>query len=270
MKLLPRRLILIGLIVLGFAAVIATPAASLGGATSRGQATAPLKDQPTNGALPDTLAAAQPGNLSTAYRGATTPPPPEQDPCLSCHIAGEFVNEWIPISRWYVFIAMWFIFIFGITRNVSVWKSRDLWQPRRMVHLGSIAASFFALQAVSGIILVFFYKSTPEAVISTVSVIKTIHWGSGIILFITTLGLSLTGYLLPGYQRAFWLIIGITTVLGSGLAIANLSFYYLYAEWHIPPSPSRLYAFHILLLPIIIAGAMSLYFIIPGKRGETK
>jgi len=59
-------------------------------------------------------------------------------------------------------------------------------------------------------------------------------------------------------------------MIGSVLGIANLSFAYLYAEWHDPPVPGHLYAFHILLIPIAIAGFMSIYFIILRKRGETQ
>jgi len=139
-----------------------------------------------------------------------------------------------------------------------------------MVHLGRLTAIFLVLQVITGIILFFFYKSTPEVIISIKSVIKAVHWGSGIILFITTLGLSFTGYLLPWYQRAFWAIIAITAIFGSSLAIANLSFTYLYADWHIPPSPSHLYAFHVLLLPVLIASVISVYIIILRKRGEIK
>ena len=165
---------------------------------------------------------------------------------------------------------MGLIFIFGITRNLIVWKPRELWHHHWMVPLARITAFFFVLQAITGIILFFFYNYTPEAIISIVSVIKAIHWGSGIILFITTLGLSFAGALLPWYQRAFWAIIAITAIFGSSLAIAKLSFAYLYADWHIPPSPSHLYAFHVLLLPVIIASMMSIYIIILRKRGEIK
>ena len=33
---------------------------------------------------------------------ASMPPPPNQDTCLSCHIAGENKNLWAPLGRWSV------------------------------------------------------------------------------------------------------------------------------------------------------------------------
>jgi quinol-cytochrome oxidoreductase complex cytochrome b subunit len=74
----------------------------------------------------------------------------------------------------------------------------------------------------------------------------------------------------PDYQRPFWGLIFITGLIGGTLAIANLSFAYLYAEWHDPPAPGHLYSFHILLIPIAMAGLMSLYLMLmQRKRGET-
>ena len=264
MKILSRRIILMGVVMIAFAALVAITSGSASASPPQGEVDRKL--------LQDSAPAdyAHLELLAGMADFSNTPPPPDQDPCLSCHIAGEIIGEWVPISRWFIFGAVGLIFIFGITRNFSVWKTRELWQHRRMVHLGRLTAIFLIIQVITGIILFFFYKSTPEVIISIKSVIKAIHWGSGIILFITTLGLSFPGYLLPWYQRSFWAIIAITAIFGSSLAIANLSFAYLYADWHIPPSPSHLYAFHVLLLPVIIASVISVYIIILRKRGEIK
>jgi hypothetical protein len=54
---------------------------------------------------------------------STAPPPPNQDPCLSCHISGAATGEWIPISRWFVFGTMGLILVFGIARNSCVWRT---------------------------------------------------------------------------------------------------------------------------------------------------
>lgn len=250
MKHLSHRLIFIGLIVLAFAAIIAT---------NRGHANETVPEGP----VPDWELA-----VASAEKPEASLPPPEQNPCLHCHVEGEIVNEWMPISRWFVFSAMGLVFIFGMTRNLIVWRTRELWHHRWMYNFGKISAFFLILQAGTGLILVFFYSSAPEAFLQFSSVIKAIHWGSAIILFIATLALSVAGYLLPWYQRAFWALIFITEIIAGALAIANLSFAYLYADWHIPPSPSHLYAFHMLLIPIAIAGMLSIYFIMLSKRGE--
>ena len=165
---------------------------------------------------------------------------------------------------------MGFAFIFGISRNFIVWRTRELWHFRWMYHLSRITAILFILQVITGVILVFLHSSTLEIIVQIPVVIKAIHWGSAVVLLIAALGLSLAGALLPWYQRPFWAMLFVTGVIGGALAIANLSFTYLYAEWHIPPPPSRLYAFHVLLIPIGIAGIMSIILIMLRKRGETQ
>jgi len=260
MKLLSRRLIFIGLIVLGFAIIFAT---------SNGQANAPAEEQSPDWEEISSLAMGPAETISGEHL-STLPPPAEPEPCRHCHIAGEIVNEWSPISRWLVFGVMGFTFIFGISRNIIVWRTRELWQHRWMYYFSSITALVFVLSVITGIGGLLLNKATPEIIAQITAIIKAIHWGSGIALLITALGLSFAGAMLPWHQRPFWTMIFITGMIGSMLGIANLSFAYLYAEWHDPPVPSHLYAFHILLIPIAIAGLMSIYFIILRKRGETQ
>jgi hypothetical protein len=268
MKLLPRRLIVIGLIMLGFAVAFATPAASLEGTASSGQAITRPNEQPPNWEQISSMAA-EPVRTVSGENLPSLPPPAERDPCLHCHIAGEIFNEWMPISRWFVFGAMGLTFIFGVTRNFIVWQTRKQWHLYWMNPLSRITALFFLIQASAGIVLLLLRNTTPEIIVQIVSIVKVIHWGSGIVLFIAALGVSLAGALRPWYQRPFWTMIFLTTLLGGALAIANLSFAYLYAEWHTPPSPSHLYTLHMLLIPVAIAGLLSIYFIVLRKRGET-
>lgn len=269
MKLLPHRLIFIGLIILGLAVIAASPVASLGDTTNREPATLLKADPPPNWDQVSSLAEAQTESVS-GENLSNLPPPAEQNPCLHCHIAGEIYNEWSPISRWFVFGAMGLTFFFGLTRNFIVWRTREIWHHRWMYHLGNITVLFFTLQVGTGTILFLIPNTTSEIFLQIVSVIQAIHWGSSVVLFIAALGFSLGGALLPWYQRPFWAMIFITTILGGALAIANLSFTYLYAEWHEPPPPSHLFILHMLLSPIAIAGIMNIYFIIQRKRGETQ
>jgi hypothetical protein len=260
MKLLPRRLIFIGLIVLSFAVIFAT---------GQVQATAPTEKQPPNWDKISSLAAGPAENVS-GENPASLPPPAEMNPCLHCHIAGEIYNEWAPISRWFVFGAMGLTFFFGISRNFIVWRTRERWHDRWMFHLGRITALFFVLQASTGIILFIIPETTSEIIGQVMSIIQAIHWGSSIALFIAALGFSLGGALLPEYQRPFWAMIFITSIIGGALAVANLSFNYLYAEWHDPPPPSHLFILHMLLSPIAIASIINIYFMVLRKRGETQ
>lgn len=268
MKLFPQRMFFSGLIVLGLAVIIAAPAASLGGAPTSGQASAGIQAAAAlHGELPAGTAL-QPETISTVQR--STVPPPEQNPCLHCHVAGEIVNEWSPISRWFVFGTMGFTFIFGMTRNFMVWRTRQLWQHRWMYFFSRATAFVFVVSAISGIVVLLLNQATLGIITQITAVINAIHWGSGIVLLIAALGLSFGGALLPWYQRPLWAMIFITGIVGGALGIANLSFTYLYGEWHDPPAPGHLYGFHILLIPLAIAGILSIFFILQGKRGENR
>ena len=227
MKLLPRRLLFIGLLALAFA-VLLFP--------MRGQANATTPETPSHAALTADWVAA--GTVET-IRGAdpsVLPPPPEQDPCLHCHIEGQIENDWSPISRWLVFGTMWFAFIFGISRNFIVWRTREIWHPRWMERFSLLTAIVFVLQVLTGIIALALAKATPEIIVQITAVTKAIHWGSAIVLFIAALGLSFAGISLPGFQRPFWGLVFLTGLISGTLGLANLSFVYLYGEWHDPPA----------------------------------
>jgi len=59
----------------------------------------------------------------------SVPPPPNQDTCLSCHIAGENKNLWTPFARWMVFGTFGLVFAFGVYRSASVWTGRKPYKP---------------------------------------------------------------------------------------------------------------------------------------------
>ena len=44
-------------------------------------------------------------------------PPPQQDPCLHCHITGENKGLWTPLFRWTIFGVAGLVFAFGIYRR---------------------------------------------------------------------------------------------------------------------------------------------------------
>lgn len=140
-------------------------------------------------------------------------PPPKQDPCLHCHIAGENKNLWTPLARWVVFGSMGLIFAFGMYRTGSVIVNRSPWKPltlrtaewvderyeisepltkimkkpvpkyalRWFYCLGGITAFLFFLQGVTGIMLAFYYKPTPEAAYASIQFIETqVRFGAAI------------------------------------------------------------------------------------------
>jgi hypothetical protein len=149
--------------------------------------------------------------LSTSTSKATQPV--KQDTCLHCHIAGENKGLWAPLARWTLFGTAGIAVAFGMYRSISVWKSRTAWQPlgQRAVTwvdsryqlsepiekvlnkpvpryalkwwycLGGITAFLFVIQAVTGIMLAFYYEPTPEAAYDSILFIENeVRFGAAV------------------------------------------------------------------------------------------
>ena len=139
--------------------------------------------------------------------------PIDQDPCLHCHISGEEKGMWTPFARWVVFLTMNGIFLFGTVQSLSVWKNRTPWKPigtrlsewideryqiadplskflnkpvpnwqRRWWYcLGGLTAFFFAVQALTGVMLAFYYEPTAESAYTSIQFIETqVRFGASI------------------------------------------------------------------------------------------
>lgn len=144
---------------------------------------------------------------------AASLPPPEKDPCLHCHITGEDKGLWTPLVRWIFFGGAGLLFAFGIYRSSSVWINRSPWVPitsraadwidsryevseplskflskpvpkfaqRWWYCLGGITAFLFVVQGITGIMLAFYYKPTPEAAFASIQFIETqVNFGSAV------------------------------------------------------------------------------------------
>jgi hypothetical protein len=136
-----------------------------------------------------------------------------QDPCLHCHIAGENRNLWAPLARWAVFGTVGLVFAFGLVRSSSAWRTRAPWRPlrfraadwaderyqlrpalrpildkpvplaaRRWFYcLGGITLALFGVQAVTGIMLAFYYRPTPEEAYASIQFIENeVYFGAGV------------------------------------------------------------------------------------------
>lgn len=136
-----------------------------------------------------------------------------QDPCLHCHVIGEFSGIWTPLGRWTLFGSLGLIFAFGMYRTSSVILNRKTWKPLtvRAVEwvderydvtkpltdilskpvprfalkwyycLGGITAFLFVVQGITGIMLAFYYKPTPEAALASIQYIETqVSFGAAI------------------------------------------------------------------------------------------
>lgn len=140
-------------------------------------------------------------------------PKPALDPCLHCHIIGENKGIWTPLARWSLFGGMGLIFVLGIYRSASVWKTRAPWKPltQRSAHwvderyqiseplskilnkpvpkfalrwwycLGGITAFLFVTQGITGIMLAFYYQPTPETAYASIQFIESqVSFGAAI------------------------------------------------------------------------------------------
>ena len=130
---------------------------------------------------------------------------PEKDECLHCHIAGSNENLWTPLARWSIFGTVALFAVFGVTRSAWVWRNRSEWVPlttragdwvderyklkdmlskalnkpvpnwatRWWYCLGGITAFLFVIQAVTGIMLAFYYQPTPEQAYASIQHIES-------------------------------------------------------------------------------------------------
>ena len=81
---------------------------------------------------------------------------------------------------------------------------------------------------------------------------REFNWILGAILFILTLMLSLTGYLLPWDQLAFWATTIVSKIVGSSLFIGEkLKFLFLGGTLVGQNSLIRAYVMHVVVLPLI-------------------
>jgi len=165
-------------------------------------------DQPPSGSQPPDAESqgrldAWTGILQSSVN-AEAPPPPEKDTCQHCHITGAIENMWAATSRWAIFSIAGMVFAFGIYRSSSVWSSRKKWKPitaravewvderyqvveptkkilskpvpafatRWWYCLGGITFTLFLIQGLTGIMLAFYYKPTPQDAYASIQFIE--------------------------------------------------------------------------------------------------
>jgi len=179
--------------------------------TTHAQAFSASPGEISSAASPPNWAVAELG--SSAPNSVVTPPPPKTEPCLSCHILGQNKGLWTPLGRWILFGGLGLVFAFGVYRSASTSVSRSPWKPlnKRATEwvddryqisepltkilkkpvpkyattwfycLGGITAFLFVVQGITGILLAFYYKPTPEAAYASILFIETqVNFGSSI------------------------------------------------------------------------------------------
>jgi len=203
MKSLHTRIILLGAVLVILAAILGiTSRPAIAGNGPSIQSPTELADQGLESIV-----------LFSQLQAQTLPPPANQDPCLHCHIRGEETGLWTPLTRWIVFGTAGLVFVFGLVRTTSALKTRRSWKPipkrfsawleeryeyqeplakvlekpvpdwqRRWWYcLGGLTFFFFFVQGVTGIMLAFYYKPTPEAAYASIQFIESqVYFGRAI------------------------------------------------------------------------------------------
>jgi len=97
---------------------------------------------------------------------------------------------------------------------------------------------------------------------------REFNWVLGVGLFLVTLGLSFTGYLLPWDQLAFWAITVGTSIAGYAPVIGE-KLKYLMLGGHIvgQDSLTRFYALHVIVLPALAVLMISIHLFRVRKDG---
>ena len=179
--------------------------------SSHAQANSPIPNDNTNLATSPNWELV---NVDTsAINPVVTPPPPNEEPCLSCHILGQNKGLWTPLARWLLFGGLGLVFVFGVYRSANTWVTRSPWKPltnravdwvedrykiaeplskilkkpvpKYALHwwycLGGITAFLFVVQGITGILLAFYYKPTPEAAYASIQYIESqVYLGAAI------------------------------------------------------------------------------------------
>jgi hypothetical protein len=144
---------------------------------------------------------------------ADPPAAVELDTCQHCHLSGSIENMWTPLARWSVVGLGGFVFAFGVFRAGSTFVTRKRWQPlwmsmvdwldrrfqlvgpmkkvlgkpvplyatRWMYCLGGITFTLLVIQGITGILLAFYYKPTPEQAYASIQFIENeVRYGAAI------------------------------------------------------------------------------------------
>jgi quinol-cytochrome oxidoreductase complex cytochrome b subunit len=89
---------------------------------------------------------------------------------------------------------------------------------------------------------------------------REFNWVMGVFLLLMTLGASFTGYLLPWDQLSFWAITVGTNIAGYAPLIGPEMRFILLGGFEVGQNALiRFYALHIMALPLLIAGGVSVH-----------
>ncbi len=89
---------------------------------------------------------------------------------------------------------------------------------------------------------------------------REFNWIVGVVLLLITLGASFTGYLLPWDQLSFWAITVGTNMAGYAPVIGSQTQMILLGGFEVGQNAlTRFYALHIMVIPLVLVGLVSLH-----------
>src|SRR5690242_20693671 len=99
---------------------------------------------------------------------------------------------------------------------------------------------------------------------------RELNWVIGVVLLILTMVMSLTGYLLPFDQRAYWATVVANNITATGPLLGPYLAEFLRAGPEFGATTlSRFYAIHMLLVPGLIAALIGAHLYLVAKLGTT-
>jgi quinol---cytochrome c reductase cytochrome b subunit, bacillus type len=99
---------------------------------------------------------------------------------------------------------------------------------------------------------------------------RELNWVIGVVLLILTMVMSLTGYLLPFDQRAFWATVVANNITATGPLLGPYLADFLRAGPEFGATTlSRFYAIHMMLVPGAIAALIGAHLYLVAKLGTT-
>jgi len=122
----------------------------------------------------------------------------------------------------------------------------------------------------SAMVLVVFIHLIRVFVTASYKYPRELTWLIGCGLFLLTLGMGFTGYLLPWNQRAYWATTVATAIAGSVPFVGNFVLKVLRGGPELSAlTLSRFFAAHIWMLPALLAGLIGVHVFLIIKHGES-
>lgn len=199
---------------------------------------------------------------------------------LPGHLRRIFVEEVRGGARWAYVFGSCLVFLFSLQvitgivmalhyspSSSQAWGSiaffqqnlKSGWLIRGLHHW---AASFIVILAIVHLVQVFLFGAYQKP--------REVNWWTGVVLLLITLGLALTGYLLPWDQRGYWSTNVVTNIIGTvpliGTAIKEVL---IGGPDFGSVTLTHFYGLHVLILPFLFFLVLALHLLVFRRHGVT-